>query len=56
MPTPTVISSGNFVRPFNGSDQDSSDQESHRLVIVIRTKEYIVVYSPYAGDVEAQKP
>jgi hypothetical protein len=42
MPTPTVTSSGNFVRPFNGSDQDSSPKaccrqwscrkESHRLV------------------------
>jgi hypothetical protein len=32
MPTPTVTSSGNFVRPFNGSYQDSPDQGSHRLV------------------------
>jgi hypothetical protein len=30
--TPSVTSSGNFVRSFNGSDQDSPDQGSHRLV------------------------
>jgi hypothetical protein len=33
MPTPTVVSSGDFVRPFNGSDQDSPDQGSHCLVL-----------------------
>jgi hypothetical protein len=29
MPIPTVTFLGNFVRQFNGSDQDSPDQGSH---------------------------
>jgi hypothetical protein len=32
MPTPTVAPLGNFIRAFNGRDQDSPDQGSHRLV------------------------
>jgi hypothetical protein len=32
MPTPTVTSEGNFMRPFNESDQDSPNQGSQGLV------------------------
>jgi hypothetical protein len=33
MLTPTVTLSGNVIRPFNESDQDSPDQGSQRLVL-----------------------